>query len=34
MAKAVTINTLSQLSRGRGEDKGSFIQVVYDDEVS
>ena len=25
---------LSKLSRGKGELKGSFIQVVYDDDVS
>ena len=31
MAKSIV--QLSKLSRGRGEDKGSYIQVVYDDEV-
>ncbi len=31
---ANNIANLSQLSRGRGESKGSYIQVVYDDEVN
>ena len=30
---ANNIVQLSKLSRGRGENKGSYIEVVYDDEV-
>ena len=25
---------LSKLSRGKGEDKGSYIEIVYDEKVS
>jgi hypothetical protein len=31
---ANSIVQLSKLSRGRGENKGSYIEVVYDDEVN